>query len=456
MYLRAASLSKCLVHARMNQSVDGSSFSQQTRLSHLDGVDLAEIADRYGTPCYVYSADQARARYEELDRALSGVEHSICYAVKANSSLGILQVFAQLGAGFDIVSGGELLRVIEAGGDVSKVVFSGVGKRTDEIDFALKSKIGCFNVESAAELNRIESRASLLGLRAPISLRVNPEVDAKTHPYISTGLRENKFGVPVSQAKELYHQANNSAALSVIGIDCHIGSQITELGPFSEALAKLLELIDEFSAAGINIQHVDLGGGLGVEYDGTPGMNPAAYGKAIAQGMEGRDLHFLLEPGRFMVANAGVLLTRVEYLKPAPAPGYKDFAVVDAAMNDLIRPALYQAHHNVVPVDEPDTNALIASWNLVGPVCESGYFLAHNRSLALSEGSLLAVCSAGAYGMVQASNYNSRTRAAEVLIDKGAHYAIRHRETMADLLGPERAALALQHDNTTRTPEAES
>jgi len=317
----------------------------EATMSTLDGVDLAEIADRYGTPCFVYSASHARARYAELADALNDVPHTICYAVKANSTLGILELFAELGAGFDIVSGGELVRVLEAGGDASKVVFSGVGKRTDEIDFALKTKIHCFNVESAAELMRIETRAKLLGVKAPISLRVNPEVDAKTHPYISTGLRENKFGVPAEQARELYRHALESDALNIEGIDCHIGSQITELAPFSEALAKMLELIDELARDGINLKHIDLGGGLGVDYDGTPGMNPAAYGKAIAQGLEGRNLHFVLEPGRFIVANAGVLLTRVEYLKPKPAPGYKDFAVVDAAMNDLIRPALYQAFH---------------------------------------------------------------------------------------------------------------
>lgn len=415
------------------------------RLAALDGVDLAEIAERYGTPCYVYSASQARARYTELATALANVPHTICYAVKANSTLGILELFAELGAGFDIVSGGELARVLEAGGDPGKVVFSGVGKRTDEIDFALKTNIHCFNVESAAELKRIEARAKLLGVEAPISLRVNPEVDAKTHPYISTGLRENKFGVPAQQARELYRHARDSDELKIVGIDCHIGSQITQLAPFSEALAKMLELIDELTDDGIDIKHIDLGGGLGVDYDGTPGMSPAAYGKAIAQGMEGRDLHFVLEPGRFMVANAGLLLTRVEYLKPSPAPGYKDFAVVDAAMNDLIRPALYQAFHHVAPVTEASPDAQLAAWNLVGPVCESGDFLAHDRQLALAEGSLLAVCSAGAYGMVQASNYNSRARAAEVLIDGGSHHAIRNRETINDLLAPERAALAARN-----------
>ena len=410
-------------------------------ISEFDGVDLASVADTYGTPCYVYSASHCRAQYEALSNALASTDHTICFAVKANSTLGVLRLFAELGAGFDIVSGGELARVLEAGGDAAKVLFSGVGKRTDEIDFALKAGIGCFNVESAPELMRLEARARLLQRVAPVSVRVNPEVNANTHPYISTGLKENKFGVPAAQAKEMYLHARDSDALNVIGLDCHIGSQITELAPFQEALAKMVELVDDLQDAGIEIKHLDLGGGLGVNYDGTAGINVQAYGKAIAQGLEGRKLHFMLEPGRFLVANAGLLLTRVEYLKPSPAEGYKNFAVVDAAMNDLIRPALYQAWHDVVPVED-STGAELANWNLVGPVCESGDFLGHDRQLALREGTLLAIRSAGAYGMVQASNYNSRTRAAEVLVDNGSHHSIRDRETLDDLLGPERAALA--------------
>lgn len=419
--------------------------------SSFDGVALADVADTYGTPCYVYSASHCRAQYSALEKALGATEHTICFAVKANSTLGVLRLFAELGAGFDIVSGGELARVLEAGGEASKVLFSGVGKRTDEIDFALKAGIGCFNVESGPELMRIEARARLLNRIAPISIRVNPEVDAKTHPYISTGLKENKFGVPATQAKALYLHARDSDALRIVGLDCHIGSQITELAPFQEALAKMVELIDELADDRIEITHLDLGGGLGVDYDGTPGINVQAYGKAIAQGLEGRKLHFMLEPGRYLVANAGLLLTRVEYLKPSPAEGYKNFAVVDAAMNDLIRPALYQAWHDIVPVTGPSastaktkTKGELASWNLVGPVCESGDFLGHERELTLSEGTLLAVRSVGAYGMVQASNYNSRTRATEVLVDNGAHYSIRDRETLNDLLGLERAALARQ------------
>ncbi len=417
-------------------------------IREFDGVDLASLADAYGTPCYVYSASHCRAQYEALSSALANTNHTICFAVKANSTLGVLRLFAELGAGFDIVSGGELARVLEAGGTASKVLFSGVGKRTDEIDFALKAGIGCFNVESVPELMRIEARARLLNRTAPISVRVNPEVDAETHPYISTGLKENKFGVPAAQAKEMYLHARDSDVLNVVGLDCHIGSQITKLAPFQEALAKMVELIDELQHAGIEIKHLDLGGGLGVDYDGTAGINVQAYGKAIAQGLEGRKLHFMLEPGRFLVANAGLLLTRVEYLKPSPAEGYKNFAVVDAAMNDLIRPALYEAWHEVVPVadsidlSEAPEAAKLANWNLVGPVCESGDFIGHDRQLALREGTLLAVRSAGAYGMVQASNYNSRTRAAEILVDNGSHHSIRDRETLNDLLGPERAALA--------------
>jgi len=428
-------------------------MTEPEAISEFDGVDLATIADTYGTPCYVYSASHCRAQFAELTQALTSTQHTICFAVKANSTLGILRLFAELGAGFDIVSGGELARVLEAGGEASKVIFSGVGKRTDEIDFALKAGIGCFNVESPSELKRIEERANVLGRSAPISVRVNPEVDANTHPYISTGLKENKFGVPASQAKELYLHAHHSSALNVVGLDCHIGSQITQLAPFQEALAKMLELVDELQGAGIEVQHLDLGGGLGVNYDGEPGISAAAYGKAVAQGLEGRNLHFMLEPGRFLVANAGLLLTRVEYLKPSPAPGYKDFAVVDAAMNDLIRPALYQAWHEVVPVGSENAKGEVANWNIVGPVCESGDFLAQNRELALTEGALLAVRSAGAYGMVQASNYNSRTRAPEVLVDNGAHHSIRDRETLNDLLGPERLALERHAANQTNTGE---
>ena len=408
----------------------------------IDGVNLVGISEQQGTPCFVYSAAHCRAQYQRLQSALKGLDHTICYAVKANSSLALLRLFAELGAGFDIVSSGELVRVLEAGGDAGKVLFSGVGKRTDEIDFALKSGIGCFNVESAQELDRIEERAALLSIPAPISIRVNPDVDAKTHPYISTGLKENKFGVPSKQAIELYQNAARSEHLKVVGIDCHIGSQITDQTPFGEALGHLLDMVDELTGLGITLTHIDLGGGLGVSYDGSEPIDPESYGRSIRHKLEGRGLHFLLEPGRYLVANAGVLLTRVEYLKPKVASDYRNFAVVDAAMNDLIRPALYQAWHEVTLAEPAAKNAVQASWDIVGPICESGDFLAQERDLALAPGSLLAVHSAGAYGFAQASNYNSRPRAAEVLVDAGTATLIRARESVADMLDPERRALA--------------
>ena len=408
------------------------------------GVSLHGVAQRYGTPCFVYSASHCRERYAELSSALTDVSHRICYAVKANSNLALLRLFADLGAGFDIVSGGELVRVLEAGGQASQVVFSGVGKRIDEIDFALKNGVGCFNVESEPELERIEARAALLARRAPISLRVNPDVDAQTHPYISTGLRENKFGVPVEQARVLYRRAAASPHLAVLGIDCHIGSQIVNAAPFEDALAALLALVDELAADGIELAHLDLGGGLGIDY-GEPGQNAgldaARYGASISRAMAGRELTFVMEPGRFLVANAGLLLTRVEYLKPAVAEGYRDFAIVDAAMNDLLRPALYQAWHDVRLVGDAPPEASTRRWDLVGPVCETGDFLARERSLALHPGALLAVHGAGAYGMAQASNYNSRPRAAEVLVDADGAHLIGERETLNDLLQRERVGL---------------
>jgi len=417
--------------------------------TELDGVSLSALAQSYGTPCFVYSASHCRAQYAKLTGALANIPHSIYYAVKANPSLAILQLFGDLGAGFDIVSGGELVRVLEAGGNPAKVLFSGVGKRVDEIDLALKVAIGCFNVESAAELVRIEERAAVLNRVAPISIRINPEVDAKTHPYISTALKENKFGVPADLALELYRHAAASPLLDVRGIDCHIGSQITSLEPFRDALANLLELVDLLAAEGIPIAHLDLGGGLGISYDDTPGLDPQQYGNAMAASLADRNLHFIIEPGRFLVGNAGVLLTRVEYLKPKPAPGYRNFAIIDAAMNDLLRPALYQAWHDVSVVEPTTSDATDTSdaaitestWDLVGPICETGDFIAKERRLALAPGALLAIHSVGAYGMAQASNYNSRPRAPEILVDSGQARLIRARETTADMLGPERIAL---------------
>lgn len=404
----------------------------------IEAATLAAIADRWGTPCYVYDAQGMRARHDELKAALRGVDHRIHYAVKANSTLGVLALFHELGTGFDIVSGGELARVLEVGGDAADVVFSGVGKRADEIDFALKAGVGCFNVESAAELARIEARAELLGRAAPISLRVNPQVDPQTHPYIATGLRESKFGVAMEDAPALYRRASASEHLRVVGIDCHIGSQIQTWAPFREAGQRILELRDTLAADGIDIEHVDLGGGLGVAYDDDAALDVAAYGQGLRELLGNQKVTLLLEPGRYLVANNGLLLTRVEYLKP----GFKNFAIVDAAMNDLLRPALYQAYHHIERVGAPGADALDGSWNIVGPICESGDFLAHDRDLTVAAGDLLAVHSAGAYGMSQASNYNSRGRAPEVLVDAGEPRLIRARETLNDLLGPERAALA--------------
>jgi diaminopimelate decarboxylase len=403
---------------------------------HMEGVDLAQLAEAVGTPTYVYSAGHMRSRYARLASAFDGIDTRICYAVKANSNLSVLSLFADLGAGFDIVSGGELQRVLAIGADPSGVVFSGVGKRADEIDFALKAGIGCFNVESAGELERIARQARNLGTAAPVALRVNPDIDAKTHPYISTGLKANKFGVPIDEAVALYRWAQEEDALRVIGIDCHIGSQIVDTEPLLEALDALLALHDRLASEGIGIEHLDLGGGMGVAYQNEPDFDVQTYGRAVADRLVGRKVAVHLEPGRFLTANAGVLLTRVEYLKRGHE---KNFAVVDAAMNDLIRPALYQAWHDVVPVAERDGSA--ERWEVVGPVCESGDFLASGRSLALREGDLLAVASAGAYGFVQASNYNTRPRPAEVLVEEDAYRIVRRRETVRDLLAAEQEAL---------------
>jgi len=401
-----------------------------------EDVSLAHIAQRCGTPTYVYSRAHLTSQYATLDSALSPLRHRICYAVKANSNLAVLKVFASLGSGFDIVSGGELERVIRAGGDPQKVIFSGVGKSGSEIDFALKLDIGSFNVESAAELERLEIHAQRMSRRARISVRVNPDIDAGTHPYISTGLKTNKFGVPRDEAIAMYRRASNSQWLDVVGIDCHIGSQIATPAPLVAAMESLLNLVDTLTRDGIRIEHLDLGGGFGVTYRDEPAFDVAAYATQLKRLLKGRDLTVSIEPGRFLVANGGILLTRVEYLKPAHEADARNFAVVDAAMNDLIRPTLYQAWHGVTAVEVPD-NGLKARWDLVGPVCESADFLAHDRELTLAEGTLLAIRSAGAYGFVQSSNYNSRNRAAEVLVDGAAFSIVRRRETIADQLSAE-------------------
>ena len=417
-----------------------SSLRQDDGQLRLDQLPLKAIANAVGTPTYVYSKLEFEQRYQSLTQALAGIDATLCYAVKANSNLSVLRTFVELGSGFDIVSGGELQRVLEAGGSPEKTIFSGVGKSIEEIDLALKHEIGCFNVESATELKRIEARAGLLQRVAPISVRVNPNVDAGTHPYISTGLKSSKFGVPGTQAMAMYRQAQASEHCRVVGIDCHIGSQIEHSGPLLDAMQSMLDMVDALSAEGISISHLDLGGGLGVTYQDETEFDVNHYGAEIRAALVGRDLKILLEPGRYLVAGGGVLLTRVEYLKPTEDSEGRSFAIVDAAMNDLIRPALYQAWHGVEivqPCSEREQPRQLASWDIVGPVCESGDFLAKDRQLALSEGDLLAIRSVGAYGMVQSSNYNSRPRAAEVMVEGDAFRVIRRRETIGDQISSE-------------------
>jgi diaminopimelate decarboxylase len=407
---------------------------------HVEGVALAEIAARFGTPCYVYSRAALTAAYAGYRDALQ--EHSladrslVCYAVKANSNLAILNLFARLGAGFDIVSGGELARVLAAGGSADKIVFSGVGKSRAEMRAALEAGIHCFNVESARELDQLSEVAGSTGRRAPVSLRVNPDVDAKTHPYISTGLKTAKFGVAFGDAFDLYRRAANLPHIAVKGIDCHIGSQLLDPAPAAEAADKVLALVDRLAAAGIPLEHIDLGGGMGIQYRANePAPTAANYLAPMLAKLAERREKLVFEPGRSLVGNAGLLLTRVQVLKPGEE---KHFAVVDAAMNDLMRPALYDAWHDIVKVGAGDTAAgTPMSYEIVGPVCESGDFLGHDRELALNEGDLLAILSAGAYGMAMASNYNSRPRAAEVMIDGSAVHLIRRREEIAELFALE-------------------
>ena len=397
-----------------------------------EGVALSAIAERFGTPTYVYSRAHIEAQYLAYADALAGTPHLVCFAVKANSNLGVLNVLARLGAGFDIVSRGELERVLAAGGAADKIVFSGVGKTRDDMRRALEVGVHCFNVESTDELERLQVVAAELGVRAPISLRVNPDVDAGTHPYISTGLKENKFGIAIADAEDVYVRAAQLPNLEVVGVDCHIGSQLTTLPPFIDALDRLLALIDRLSDCGIYLRHIDLGGGLGVRYRDEEPPLAADYIKAVRERIDGRDLALVFEPGRFIVANAGVLLTQVEYLKHTE---HKDFAIVDAAMNDLIRPALYQAWMDVTAVRPRNTAG--RAYDIVGPICETGDFLAKDRQLALEEGDLLAVHSAGAYGFVMSSNYNTRGRCAEVLVDGDQAFEVRRRETVAELFAGE-------------------
>lgn len=407
-------------------------FHLKNGVLHAESVPLTAVAERFGTPCYVYSRAALTNALLEFQQELSGLDALVCYAMKANSNLAVLNVFARLGAGFDIVSGGELQRALAAGGDPQKIVFSGVGKRADEIRQALDAGILCFNVESAAELERLNEVAGSHGRKAPISLRVNPDVDAKTHPYISTGLKENKFGVAFEEALALYRRAAELPHLTINGIDCHIGSQLLDAAPFAEALDKLLQLVDRLQSEGIQLHHIDLGGGLGIRYrDETP-PSIQAYLAPLLGELKNRRLKILFEPGRRLVGNAGILLTRVEYLKPGEA---KNFAIVDAAMNDLARPALYDAWHDIQAVT-PRAGSPRA-WDIVGPVCESSDFLGRERPLDLQAGDVLAVMSAGAYGMTMSSNYNTRPRAAEVMIDGDTMHLIRRRETINDLYAHE-------------------
>ena len=415
-----------------------SQFSLKNGVLHAENVALNEIATTFNTPCYVYSKAALTQAFTDFKAGLVGTNHLVCFAVKANPNIAILNLFAKLGAGFDIVSGGELVRVLAAGGDPQKIVFSGVGKNADEMRAALSAGIFCFNVESASELVRLNEVAKSMGKIAPVSLRVNPNVDAKTHPYISTGLKNNKFGVAFDDAIAVYEAAAAMPNIAVHGVDCHIGSQITELAPFIEALDLILGLVDALEAKNIHISHIDVGGGIGITYaDETP---PAfsAYAKAILDKINARKVKLLFEPGRALVGNAGVLLTKVEYLKMSQdfvKNGTKNFAIVDAAMNDLMRPALYDAYHDIQAVN-PRAGAA-NTYEIVGPVCESGDFLGHDRVINLSEGDLLAIMSAGAYGMSMASNYNTRGRAAEVMVDGDSTFVIRQREKIADLFALE-------------------
>ena len=394
---------------------------------HAESVPVTDLMAAYDSPLYIYSRAEIEANWLEFDQAFGDHPHLICYAVKANSNIAVLNVLAKMGSGFDIVSIGELQRVIAAGGNPTKCVFSGVAKTSSEIQQALEIGIYCFNVESAGELNRIESVASAMSVQAPISIRVNPDVDAKTHPYISTGLKENKFGVDVEVSKALYHKAQQSDSLNVCGMDCHIGSQITEVSPFIDALDKVLALISELSAEGVDIKHLDLGGGIGIAYDDEQTIDIASYiQEALAKA---GDLKILLEPGRAIVGNAGIFVTQVEYLKQSDK---KSFAIIDGAMNDLLRPALYSAYHKAVVVEQ-NPNGVTDAWDLAGPVCETGDFLAKNRTLTLAQGDYVALMSAGAYGFSMSSNYNTRPRVAEVMVSGETHTLVRKRESIESL-----------------------
>jgi len=406
-------------------------FIRNNGVLQAENVPLTEIAQRYGTPTYVYSRAALEASYLAYDNALQQVPHLICYAVKANSNLAVLNCLARLGSGFDIVSVGELERVLKAGGDPAKVVFSGVGKKADEMRRALDAGIHCFNIESEPELELLSRVATECGKEASVSLRVNPDVDANTHPYISTGLKENKFGIDIERAPAVYQRASTLPNLNIVGVDCHIGSQLTTVEPFLDAMDRVLALIDALADLGITIEHLDIGGGLGVTYQDEQPPSQAEYAEAIIERLGERNLTLVLEPGRSIAANAGILLTRVQYLKHTD---HKQFAVVDAAMNDMIRPSLYQAWLDIQPVSANTGNANVQQYDIVGPVCETGDFLGKDRELDITAGDLLMVASCGAYGFTMSSNYNSRPRAAEIMVDQDNSYIVRERETIADLM----------------------
>ena len=401
--------------------------------------EVAKLANRYGSPLYIYSRATLELHWNAFDTALGDQNHLICYAVKANSNIGVLNILARLGSGFDIVSIGELERVLAAGGSPDKIVFSGVGKRYDEIKRALEVGIHCFNIESEAEIQRINDVAAEIGMIAPVSIRVNPDVDANTHPYISTGLKSNKFGIPIENARAVYQHISQLENLKIVGVDCHIGSQLLEIAPFIDALKRVLSLVDDLRKDGIKLQHIDLGGGLGIPYKDEMPPSPSEYAQAIKKAMAGRLQKIILEPGRAIAGNAGILVTRVEYLKHTDSEDGKNFAIIDAAMNDLMRPALYQSWQEILPVVKRAEDSEICErvYDLVGPVCETGDFLGKDRSLALKANDLLAVRSSGAYGFSMSSNYNSRPRAAEVIVDGEQHYLVRERESIVSLFNNE-------------------
>ncbi|OTG65413.1 diaminopimelate decarboxylase [Acinetobacter silvestris] len=410
------------------------SFSRINGVLHAEQCSLEQLAQQFGTPLYVYSKASFEKHYSDMDKAFAFIDHQICFAVKSNSNIAVLNVLAKLGSGFDIVTGGELARVLTAGGEPTKIVFSGLGKTEADIQKALEVGIACFNVESHAELARIQKVAAKLGKKAPISLRVNPDVDAKTHPYISTGLKENKFGIPSDSVFETYQYAASLPNLEIVGIDCHIGSQLTETKPFVDALDRVIAMIDQLKALGIQLKHIDIGGGLGVTYKDEVPPTVTEYANAMKPALEKLGLKVYMEPGRSISANAGVLLTQVDLLKPT---NHRNFAIVDAAMNDLIRPSLYEAWMDIQSVT-PRTDVEIKEWDVVGAICETGDFLGKERELAIQENDVLAVLGAGAYGFVMSSNYNSRGRAAEVMVDADQAHLIRERETIESLWKNER------------------